>query len=147
MAAPEEQRGESRRGPRPRPDQRSRGAEGAWFGRLGQLDFDIDFFERVIARNDRAVDALRALGELAARKGLTDRAVEIDRQLVRCLPHDPLARYNLGCSLAVAGRGDEALESLRTAVELGYTDLDFMRNDPDLASLRDRPEFLGLLRP
>ena len=117
-----------------------------WFGGLCQLDFDIDFLERVIARNDRAVEALRALGELASRKGLHDRAVEVDRRLVACLPDDCLARYNLGCSLAVAGHADDALECLEAAIRLGYRDIDHMRTDPDLASLRDRPEFRALLR-
>lgn len=117
-----------------------------WFGTLGQLDFDIDFLERVIARNDRAVDALRALGELASQKGLHTRAVEVDQRLVECLPDDCLARYNLACSLAVAGRADDALSCLRMAVGLGYADLDYMRTDPDLESLRDRPEFRALFR-
>ncbi|MFZ4732537.1 MAG: TPR end-of-group domain-containing protein [Pirellulales bacterium] len=117
-----------------------------WFGTLCQLDFDIDLFERVIARNDRSVEALRALGELASRKGLHDRAVEVDRRLVACLPDDCLVRYNLACSLAVAGHADDSLECLAAAIHLGYRDIDYMRADPDLASLRDRPEFRALLR-
>jgi len=116
-----------------------------WFGTLCQLDFDIDFLERVIARNDRSVEALRALGELASRKGLHQRAVEVDKRLVACLPDDCLARYNLACSLAVAGHADDALECLAAAFRLGYDDVAHMEVDPDLASLRGRPEFRALL--
>ena len=116
-----------------------------WFGRLSQLDFDLDFFESLLARNGDSVEVLRVLGELASQKGLAARALELDRRLVARLPHDFLARYNLACSLAVAGCCDEAIECLAAAIRLGYDDMDHMAVDPDLESLRGRPEFRALL--
>jgi len=118
---------------------------GKWFGTLGQLDFDIDFFERLLARNGESVEVLRVLAELASRKGLVSRAVELDRRLVEILPGDFLARYNLGCSLARAGRPAEAIDALSRAILLGYDDLAHMESDPDLESLREHPEFRELL--
>ena len=117
----------------------------AWFGILGQLDFDIDFYERLLARSPDRVEVLRVLGELASRRGLLVRALELDRRLVTLLPGDALARYNLACSLALSGRDDEALESLAESFRLGYDDVAHMEVDPDLASLRGRPEFRALL--
>jgi hypothetical protein len=67
-------------------------ASPAWFGTLGQLEFDIDFFERLLARKPDAVDVLRVLAELVSKKGLLTRAVELDRRLVELLPDDFLAR-------------------------------------------------------
>lgn len=116
-----------------------------WFGTLNQLDFDIDFFEKLLARNGDSVEVLRTLGELVSRKGDVKRAVEIDLQLVDRLPKDFLARYNLACSLALAGRPDEAISSLSKAILLGYDDLAHMEVDPDLDSLRERPDFRALL--
>lgn len=118
-----------------------------WFGKLSQLDFDIDFFENVLARNGESVEVLRVLGELVSKKGLVHRAVEIDRLLVERLPKDFLARYNLACSLALAGRPDEAMKSLSKAILLGYDDLAHLEVDPDLDSLRERPDFRALLSP
>ena len=83
-----------------------------WFGKLNQLDFDIDFFEKLLARNGDSVEVLRTLGELVSKKGDVQRALEIDRRLVERLPDDFLARYNLACSQALAGRPDEAIDSL-----------------------------------
>lgn len=117
----------------------------SWFGTLDQADFDIDFLERLLARRPDRADLLRLLGELASRKGLCARALEIDRRLVALLPDDSVARYNLACSLALAGRDDEALECLVAAFRLGYDDVAHMAVDPDLASLRGRPEFRVLL--
>jgi predicted Zn-dependent protease len=73
------------------------------------------------------------------------RAVELDRRLVDLLPNDFLARYNLACSLARAGRSDEAIDSLSRAILLGYDDLAHMEADPDLESLRNHPDFQALL--
>ena len=114
-----------------------------WFGRLSQLDFDIDFFERILARSPDSIDVLRVLGELASRRGLHERALELDRRLVARLPADFLARYNLACSLA--GRADEAILCLGEAFRLGYDDVAHMEVDSDLASIRERPEFRALV--
>lgn len=117
----------------------------AWFGTLSQLDFDIDFFEKVLARTPESVEVLRVLAELVSRKGMVGRAVDLDRRLVGLLPDDFLARYNLACSLARAGRADEAIDALSRAILLGYDDLDHMESDPDLESIRRHPDFLALL--
>ena len=117
----------------------------AWFGTLSQLDFDIDFFERLLARKADSVEVLRILAELVSKRGLVNRAVALDRRLVELLPDDFLARYNLACSLARAGQSDEAIDSLSRAILLGYDDLAHMESDPDLESLKDHPDFQALL--
>ncbi|MBM4011130.1 MAG: TPR end-of-group domain-containing protein [Planctomycetota bacterium] len=123
---------------------RSRRSSAAWFGSLNQLDFDIDFFEKLLDRKPASVEVLRVLAELVSRKGLVDRAVVLDRTLVELLPEDSLARYNLACSLARAGRAEEAIDALSRAILLGYDDLEHMESDPDLESLHDHPDFLAL---
>ena len=116
-----------------------------WFGDLSQLDFDIDFFEGLLARNGESVEVLRVLAELVSQKGLVKRALALDLRLVDVLPNDFLARYNLACSLARAGRPDEAIDALSRAILLGYDDLAHLEVDPDLDSLREHPEFREVL--
>ena len=115
-----------------------------WFGNLSQLDFDVDFFEQLLSRNESDVEVLRVLAELVSKKGDVDRAVELDQRLADLLPEDPLVRYNLGCSLARAGQNREAIASLSQAILLGYDALAHLEVDPDLDSLRDDPEFRSL---
>jgi len=142
-AAPQQPRRPKRR-PAP-PAGGSQPSPFPWFGPLTQLDFDLDFFERLLARNPDSIEVLRVLGELASSRGLHERALELDRRLVGRLPADSLARYNLACSLALAGRSDEAIACLGEAFDLGYDDVAHMEVDPDLASIRERPEFRALV--
>ncbi len=51
------------------------------------------------------------------------------------------ALYNLACAHALDGRKGDALDALQRSIEAGYTGAGHMRRDPDLASLRDEPEF------
>ncbi len=69
----------------------------------------------------------------------------MDRKLVRLDPKNPTAHYNLACSLALCKKRPDALRSLRKALSLGYDDLDWMEQDPDLEILKDDPEFRKLL--
>src|SRR5262245_29873398 len=80
---------------------------------LEQLDFEIGFFDHILARRPECVDVLRTQGELLSRRGLHARALVADRRLAQLLPQDARTRYNLACSLAIAGQRKEALAELR----------------------------------
>ncbi|MBI3469505.1 MAG: hypothetical protein HY000_41415 [Planctomycetes bacterium] len=111
-----------------------------------QLDFDIAFFDRVLARNPADVHILRRQAESLACKGEYVRALELDRRLVSLLPHDCVARYNLACSLALGEYRGEAIDQLRRALEQGYDDFEYLAHDTDLKNLREEPAYQALLR-
>ncbi|HEV3082114.1 MAG TPA: hypothetical protein VGY66_20195 [Gemmataceae bacterium] len=111
-----------------------------------QLDFEIDFFGGILKRNSDYVDVLRVMGNNLTLKGRFAQGLDIDRRLVQLRPRDPLAHYNLACSYALLKQSDQALRILRKAVELGYRDFRYMREDHDLDSIRHDPRFRQLLR-
>jgi hypothetical protein len=111
-----------------------------------QLDFEIDFFGGIIERHPDYVDALRVQGNNLTLKGRFADGLQIDKRLVQLRPADPLVHYNLACSFALLKRADLALKTLRRAVELGYRDFRYMREDRDLDAIRDDPRFRQLLR-
>lgn len=55
------------------------------------------------------------------------------------------AAYNAACGLAVAGKSSEAMEWLTTAYNLGWKDIDFLKGDPHLESLRGMEHFWSRL--
>jgi tetratricopeptide (TPR) repeat protein len=111
-----------------------------------QLDFEIEFFGGILDRKADYVDVLRVMGNHLTLKGRYAQGLAIDRRLVQLRPEDPLAHYNLACSYALLKRPDQALKTLRLAVELGYRDFRYMREDRDLDAIRRDPRFRQLLR-
>jgi tetratricopeptide (TPR) repeat protein len=111
-----------------------------------QLDFELEFYACILQRQPDYVDVLRVMGNLLTLKGRYSDGLQIDRRLVQLRPHDALAHYNLACSFALLKRPDQALKTLRKAVELGYRDFRYMREDRDLDSIRHDPRFRQLLR-
>lgn len=107
---------------------------------------EMDFLEKIARRLPQDVDTLEALGDLYTRAGRYEDGLAVDRLLTQLEPEDMTIWYNLGCSLALLNKRDEALEALRHALELGFSDHDWMSRDPDLQSLRDDMDFKHLLK-
>ncbi len=110
-----------------------------------QLDFELEFFGGVIAQQPSYVDVLRVMGNLLTLKGRFADGLVIDKRLVQLRPSDSLAHYNLACSYALLKRPEQALKTLRRAIELGYRDFRYMSEDHDLDAIRHDPRFQQML--
>ena len=107
--------------------------------------FDIAFYESVLRREPGYEDVIELLGGLYTKTGRIADGLKMDRKLVKLQPDNATARYNLACSLALSKRKADALRALAEAVKLGYTDYDWMSQDPDLDSLKNVREFKAML--
>lgn len=56
-----------------------------------------------------------------------------------------MAHYNLGCIDALTGHPEAAMEHLRQAHAVGFTNVEWLQEDGDLTSLRGRPDFAALV--
>jgi len=110
-----------------------------------QQSFEIAFYESILKRDPKFAEVIELLGGLYTNAGRIDDGLRMDRRLVRLKPEHPVVHYNLACSLALKGRAKDALDSLEKAVELGYDDLQWMRDDPDLESLRNYPAYQRII--
>ena len=110
-----------------------------------QIDFELEFFTGVLEKMPDYVDVLRLMSKLLTLKGRYAEGLQIDRKLVQLCAADPLAHYNLACRYARLKRPDQCLKTLRRAVELGYRDFRYMREDRDLDSIRHDPRFRQLV--
>jgi tetratricopeptide (TPR) repeat protein len=112
----------------------------------GQLDFELEFFQAILNQHPNYVEVLRALGQLLTLKGRYPEVLQIDKRLVQLRPGDSLAHYNLACSYALLKRPDQSIKTLQRAIELGYRDFRYMREDRDLESIRHDPRFRKLMQ-
>ncbi|MEO7412685.1 MAG: hypothetical protein ABIZ81_04950 [Opitutaceae bacterium] len=108
-------------------------------------EFDMAFYESVLKRDPAYAEVVEILGGLYTKHGRIADGLKMDRKLVKLQPRNATAHYNLACSLALAKRKSDALRTLRHAVDLGYKDLDWMQQDPDLEDLKDQPGFVALI--
>lgn len=126
---------------------------------LGDALTRVDRFEEAEAQFEHAARLLEAhlrvdpsdakrLGQLALYKAklrrfdesqaLVDRATELE-------PRNTTLMYKKAAVYALIGNRERALESLKLALESGYSRAEAER-DPDLESLRDSPEYEALLQ-
>ncbi len=110
------------------------------------LDFQMAFYEALLRRHPRYVDALIALGEIYTRKGFHEKGLAVDRRLAALRPDNPIVHYNLACSLSLLGDVSRSLEAIKRAVVLGYDDFQYMSRDPDLSNLRRDERFGQFVR-
>lgn len=117
-------------------------------GRLRPLPWSAE--DRALAglmqeRSARATEGLRKNpGDPQARRLLTE-AVALAESLAERHPDSAELLYDLACLRALTGRQDAAVQTLRAAVKAGWRNVSHTETDPDLAGLRDRPDFKALV--
>ena len=87
----------------------------------------------------------RALADLYTRVGRYEDGLAEDLKLANAFPCEPDIWYNLACSHALLGHIDEAFRALHKAVECGYSNVEWMKQDEDLLSIRKDPRFQQVL--
>lgn len=108
------------------------------------VDIEIGFIEGVVRRDPKYVDALQVLGDNYTRRGRFADGLKVDEQLVTLMPNDALVHYNLACSFALTGQPAQAVAALHRALDLGYSDFNWLRRDPDLKSIRRHPLYRSI---
>jgi Tfp pilus assembly protein PilF len=71
----------------------------------------------------------------------TDDAMQEANMAMALRPNDALVMYNVACCFCQLGKKGEGMSALRKAYDAGFRDAEWTRRDPDLALLRDDPEF------
>src|SRR5262245_28104384 len=78
--------------------------------------FQISVYEDHLSSAPDDAEVLEALGHLLTKSGRHREGLAADQRLVELRPDEPVAHYNLACSLALVGDFDAALERLRIAL-------------------------------
>jgi Flp pilus assembly protein TadD len=81
-----------------------------------------------------------------ARLGERQHSKQWSEQAVALAPNDPVILYNAACNLAQLGERGPALDQLERAIEAGVAVGDWIKHDPDFASVRDQPRFKAIVK-
>ncbi|MFC1703369.1 hypothetical protein ACFL1E_01105 [Candidatus Omnitrophota bacterium] len=109
------------------------------------LDFEIEFFEKLLRRRPEFIEVLRALGDAYTQRGYYAKGLAVDKKLAQLRPDDALIFYNLACSYSLMREIERSLEAITRAIELGYDDFTFLHNDADLENLRADIRFRDMM--
>ena len=109
------------------------------------LWFCLEFCGLILEQRPAHAEALLAAAQHFTTLGYYQDGLAVDQRLATLYPDDPSVTYNLSCSLALTDRREEALEQLSMAVARGYRDFNGIREDRDLASLKNEPRFQEIL--
>lgn len=123
----------------------------------GYGGFDDRYIDLRVDDHKEPVQELRRLLTLQLRFRLRERAYQLYEQkrypqalrlfaqMLQETPDDPVLLYDYACVLALTGSPKAAIRHLKRAFELDRTLAAFAKDDPDLNSLRNDPEFQQLI--
>jgi serine/threonine protein kinase/tetratricopeptide (TPR) repeat protein len=122
------------------------------FGRLGRVkDFE-NVRQRLVVvlrhQLEQVPEDVRARILMAAELAGMGEVEETERHLQMAIalrPNDTNVLYNAACTYGILNKKKEALAALTKAIECGYGNLEWIKQDPDLLLLRDDPEFQKLV--
>ncbi len=87
------------------------------------------------------------LGVIKTNEAEYDEAMKCFEKALQATPKDEKIHYVMASTLALKGERRQALEYLKTAIELNATNRIYARNDPDFEPLREEDDFANLVHP
>jgi adenylate cyclase len=106
----------------------------------------VECIEKHLELNPDEARAYSLGASLLIRLGQNERSKQWTQQAMTLAPADPLVLYNAACNWALLGETDHALDGLERALEAGVAVGDWIKHDPDFASLRGHPRFQGIVK-
>jgi len=110
------------------------------------LDFEIEFFEKLLQNNPNEITILIPLGDAYTKRELYEKGLSIDKKLVSLKPDEPIFYYNLACSFSLLKKKNEAIRALRKTLKLGYRDFEHIMKDSDLNNIHSDTRFKILIK-
>jgi tetratricopeptide (TPR) repeat protein len=112
---------------------------------LGKAKEAIECYQQAIAVDPKDASFHNNLGYGFSRQGKLDLAVLEYEKALGLYPDYGAALFNLACLHSLSGHLDLSLSYLQQAMGKGFSDLEFIEKEPDLASLRADPRCAQLL--
>jgi tetratricopeptide (TPR) repeat protein len=101
---------------------------------------------RSVELNPRFAPGYILLGSLLKKPGRLEDSVTACKKALLLDPDCMAAYYDLACYFSLLGKREQALAAMEMALCKGFSDFDWLVQDPDLAALRALPEFPLLVK-
>jgi arylsulfatase A-like enzyme/tetratricopeptide (TPR) repeat protein len=112
----------------------------------GDFPHALEYYRKALANQPDDFEATLQAGNAARRANDPHAAVRYFLA-AETLRHDSwMPPYNLACLRAVSGQAEKAVTLLETSLKRGFSRSALLATDPDLAAVRQRPEYSDLLR-
>ena len=121
-------------------------SRGSVQGNLGNYQGVIEDCNAVLQQDPNVLSALLNRGIAYDQTAQPDAALADYRKVISLDPGHVVAHYNMGCIFAVKGDAAAASRSIEAALKNGYSDIEAIRRDPDLDSLKQDPVFQAMLK-
>lgn len=112
-------------------------------GEFGQA---VSTYQDIVSKHKDHGYAHYRLGYALHANGQLDDAIVQHKKAAKFKSFAPVATYNLACALALKGEAEMAIETLHKAADVGFSQVDYMLSDSDLASIRDDERFTALVK-
>ncbi len=120
--------------------------DGAAYLEEGRFEKARERFQEAVRIDPTYAEGYNGIGVTFALRRDWDEAVRWYQRSIGANPDIGDAYYNLACAYAQTGKHDLAVRYLRIAVLNGYSEVSHLREDPDLAPLRERKDYQSVLR-
>lgn len=111
----------------------------------GKTDEAIAAYRAICEKAPNDAEANFSLGRVLHDKKSWDEAIKYARLAEKDPVFGTKAIYNIACASALLGKKDAAFAELSRAIESGFYDLEWIKDDEDLLSLHDDPRWNGIV--
>jgi len=119
---------------------------GNLFLQHGELDKAQKEYKKALSIDTGNLVAMKGLAVAYSQKHEYEQALTTLRNMIKIQPENHDVHYNIACVYARQGLQEKALLWLRSAVENGFRNIQMLKNDPDLAIVRETEEYKRIVR-
>jgi tetratricopeptide (TPR) repeat protein len=110
----------------------------------GDLDKAIAEYQKALSMQPAFMPAINNLALAYMSQQEYDKALPLYMQLIQLQPDNYIAYYNMACLHAKQEQIEESIDWLKQAVDRGFSDWAFLKDDNDLENIRETEYFKEL---
>ena len=113
---------------------------------LGEYNEAIIQYEKAVSIQPKFMKAMYGLMLVYSSRQEYIKALEMLKEMRHLQPDNPEISYNIACIYARQNRPEESIAWLKQSIDKGFHNWYLIKNDPDLANIRNTSYVIGLMK-